>query len=122
MTIRIRTVAYISTAMALATAEVRPGVTRHWEFDGMSACLERLRGLPDWPRGLSAEQAAAYVGVSVPTFLEEVKAGKWPAPQPRGHKGTRKTWDRNAIDEAYDRQSELHDAGTTEEAALARLQ
>jgi hypothetical protein len=30
------------------------------------------------PRGLSADQAAAYVGVGKGKFLEEVREGIWP--------------------------------------------
>ena len=60
-----------------------------------------------WPRGLSAEQAAAYVGVSRNKFLAEVEAGTWP---PANERGARRVWDRHAIDEAW---NELHgsDAG-----------
>ena len=53
-----------------------------------------------WPRGLSCEQAAAYAGVCRNTFLTEVKKGLWPKPEARG---SRKIWDRLAIDEAWDR-------------------
>lgn len=34
----------------------------------MVARVEDLAGLPDWPRMLSAAQAAAYLGVSPPTL------------------------------------------------------
>jgi hypothetical protein len=40
--------------------------------------------LPDWPRWLSADEAAAYVGVWVNFFLDEVGAGLWPKPVARG--------------------------------------
>jgi hypothetical protein len=44
------------------------------------------------PRFLSVGQAAAYVGVSADTFLEEVALGWWPAALRRGAKGRRLTW------------------------------
>ena len=52
-----------------------------------------------WPRGLSAEQAAAYVGVSRNKFLAEVEAGTWP---PANERGGRRVWDRQKIDQAWD--------------------
>jgi hypothetical protein len=59
------------------------------------------------PRFLSVCQAAAYVGVSVDTFLGEVALGWWPAALRRGAKGRRVTWDRLALDAAADRHSGL---------------
>lgn len=60
-----------------------------------------------WPRMLSVDDAAEYVGVSVTLFLKEVEAGLWPQPVRRGRKGGRKTWDKDAIDAALDRRSGL---------------
>ena len=54
-----------------------------------------------WPRGLSAEQAAAYRGVSRNKWLAEVEAGMWPKPETSGG---RVIWDRARIDEAWDHQ------------------
>jgi hypothetical protein len=71
----------------------------------MTAKLADIKDCPDWPRWLSAEQSAAYVGVSLNLFNEEVESGKWPRPTPRGSKGSRLTWDRNLLDEASDRVS-----------------
>lgn len=45
--------------------------------------------LPNWPEGLSAEQAAAYVGVGRTRFLEEVDQGTWHRPDKRGR---RRVW------------------------------
>jgi len=70
--------------------------------------------LPGWPRWLSRELAAAYVGVSATLFDQEVAAGKWPAGERRGAKGGRVTWDRQALDLRSDRQSGL----SSPEAAL----
>ena len=58
------------------------------------------------PRGLSRVQAAAYVGVSPNRFLAEVEAGLWPQPETRGR---RKIWDRDRIDEAWDRRHQAED-------------
>jgi hypothetical protein len=55
------------------------------------------------PRGLTAEQAAYYCGVSVPTFLID-----WaPLLSPRlvGRDKTRRVWDRRNIDYVWDRLS-----------------
>jgi len=70
-----------------------------------------LSDLPYWPRYLSREQAALYVGVSPDTFDGEVQDGLWPAPQRRGSKGGRLTWDRSALDAAADKASGLANAG-----------
>ena len=64
-----------------------------------------LSELPFWPRYLSRQQAAVYLGVSPDTFDGEVQKGVWPAPKRRGSKGGRLTWDRHALDAAADRDS-----------------
>jgi len=53
-----------------------------------------------WPRGLNADQAAAYVGLKRTKFLDEVKAGIWPAPLK--FFGKRTVWDRHLLDRALD--------------------
>ena len=63
--------------------------------------------LPHWPRCLTREQAAAYLGVSVATFKAELKTGRWPGPDNRGAKGGVHTWDRLLLDAAQDRHSKL---------------
>jgi len=83
----------------------------------------RIADMPAWPRFLSREEAAGYVGVSEPIFDAEVTDGKWPAGLRRGKKGGRITWDRVAIDRAADRQSGLQDVGPDEFAEdLSRWQ
>jgi hypothetical protein len=66
-----------------------------------------LPDLPFWPRFLSVVEAARYVGVSDDVFVEEVKAGVWPAATRRGARGGRLTWDRVLLDRAADRASGL---------------
>lgn len=66
-----------------------------------------ISDLPFWPRLLSHEEAARYVGVSVDVFDTEVRAGVWPPAQRRGERGGRLTWDRLALDRAADRASHL---------------
>lgn len=65
----------------------------------MTAAVRDMHGLPNWPRGLSREQAAAYVGVSATAFAVQVEEGIWP-------KGVRVKgrvlWDRLALDRAFD--------------------
>ncbi|MGH8248259.1 MAG: hypothetical protein ACREUU_17695 [Gammaproteobacteria bacterium] len=56
--------------------------------------------LPHWPRWLTTELAAAYVGISTGTFTEEVRIGIWPPKHPKLGR-----WDRLALDEASDRLS-----------------
>lgn len=62
-----------------------------------SAALART-GLE--PRGLSREQAAAYVGVSPTLFDQLVASGQMPAPR---RINSRSVWDRRDIDSAFDR-------------------
>ncbi len=70
-----------------------------------------------WPRMLNTEQAAAYVGTSRNTFLEEVDSGVWPVPIAlRG----RKFWDRVLLDQAQDVRSGLG-GGPGEEAAMRAI-
>ena len=77
----------------------------------MAASLTALQRMPYWPRYLSRDQAAAYVGVSVNTFEQEVEQEKWPPGKPRGPKGGRITWDRKLIDLYADRDSGIDAAG-----------
>lgn len=60
----------------------------------------RPKDMPGWPRMLSIELAAAYMGVSPSHFEREVEAGKQP---PCLWSGTRKLWDRHQLDEWQDR-------------------
>jgi hypothetical protein len=62
-----------------------------------------------WPRLLSEEDAAEYVGVSQAQFRMEVKKGIWPKPVPRGCR--RNTYDRSALDKAADRLSGMAEVG-----------
>lgn len=64
-----------------------------------------LSELPFWPRYLSREESARYVGVSPDVFDGEVDAGHWPQARRRGGKGGRLTWDRLSLDAAADRDS-----------------
>lgn len=52
------------------------------------------------PRGLSVEEAAAYVGLGAVEFEREVERGRFP--QPIKLTGKRKVWDRKALDFALD--------------------
>ncbi len=66
------------------------------------ARVRGLASLPGWPRHLTRELAAAYVGVSVSVFDDEVRQGVWPPPRRRGAKGGKHTWDRLLLDRASD--------------------
>lgn len=62
--------------------------------------------LPFWPRRLSADLAAAYLGISRSTFLLGVDDGTWPEPI---RDGRRTLWDRLALDRIVDGQSGITD-------------
>ena len=59
-----------------------------------------MTALPYWPRGLSLTLVSRYTGVGETKFKAEVKAGLWPPAEVRG---SRKIWDKDKIDEAWDR-------------------
>lgn len=71
-------------------------MTRHAAKSSCTAALARA-GME--PRGLSREQAAAYVGVGPTTFDEMVAAGQMPRPKAIG---ARRVWDRVALDAAFE--------------------
>lgn len=76
----------------------------------MTAKVSDLSGLPYWPRMLSREQAARYVGVSPTQFDREVEEGRWPQPERRGAVGRRTgrvLWDRVLLDKRQDERSGL---------------
>ena len=50
------------------------------------------------PRGLSREQAAAYIGISPSLFDMLVKDGRMPGPK---HINARTVWDRMQLDAAF---------------------
>ncbi len=70
--------------------------------------------LPLQKRGLSIEEAAGYVGLSVALFEKQVKAGILPARWPL--EGTRMLFDRVALDKALDRLSGLKPAGPPDDS------
>jgi excisionase family DNA binding protein len=59
--------------------------------------VERLLPRPV-PLGLSREEAAEYIGVSVNLFSEMVKDGRMPKPK---HIGARRIFDRHQLDAAF---------------------
>ena len=67
--------------------------------------------LPNWPRLLSVELAAAYVGVSKTTFLVGV-GNTWPRPI---RHGKRALWDRARLDRTVDAMSGLPASSAPEE-------
>lgn len=52
-----------------------------------------------WPRGLSRDSAAAYLGIGVTLFDAMVGDGRMPRPK---EVNARRVWDRYAIDTAFD--------------------
>lgn len=63
------------------------------------------------PRGLSREQAAAYVGVSPSLFDMLIKDGRMPGPK---RINSRVVWDRLKLDAAFEALGDT-DAGSTED-------
>lgn len=66
-----------------------------------AAAEQRLTAGGVAKRGLSLEEAAAYVGLSAAAFTKEIAAGRYPGPMPLSST-RRKVWDRAAIDRAMD--------------------
>jgi len=79
---------------------------------------ERLWPPPRWPRLMSEEDAAEYVGVSVARFRLEVEKGIWPRPVDRGCR--RNTYDRLALDKAVDRLSGSFNPADAEDELMRR--
>lgn len=73
----------------------------------MTARRLAITSMPYWPRFLSRDQAAAYVGVSPNVFDAEVVSGVWPRPMKRGERGGHLTWDRSLLDSAADHAAAL---------------
>jgi len=73
---------------------------------------------PRWPRLLSEEEAAEYVGVSLTRFRIERDKGMWPAPVDRGCRLN--TYDRLALDRAVDRLSGWQEPREVEGELLRR--
>ncbi len=73
-----------------------------------AAARERLARIGIQPRGLSLEEAAAYVGLSTVAFEGQVAAGVFPR-----HigldKNRRHIWDRAALDRAFDKLSGIRE-------------
>lgn len=75
--------------------------------------------MTDWPRLLRREKAAAYLGRSVGTFDNEVRAGLWPRPRKVGGVAV---WDKRELDRWLDRMLDGQDEGIMAEiAAFAGL-
>jgi predicted DNA-binding transcriptional regulator AlpA len=68
------------------------------------------------PRGLSREEAAAYVGISPSLFDSLVKDGRMPAPK---RINARTVWDRIRLDVAFEALADTDDARTEDEWKVA---
>ena len=77
----------------------------------MKRGLESVLPLSLPPRGLSREQAAAYVGVSPSLFDILIKDGRMPGPK---RINSRVIWDRLKLDAAFDALADT-DAGSAED-------
>ena len=52
-----------------------------------------------WPRVLSRDESAAYLGLSLSNFVRGIALGVWPEPI---RYGSRRLWDIRDLDEAFD--------------------
>lgn len=78
---------------------------------GTGMKLEPIHALPFWPRLLSEDMAAAYLGISKSNFHERWSAAK-ELPQP--HRiGSRVLWDRLLLDRYVDALSGLSASGNS---------
>ena len=77
----------------------------------MKRGLESVLPLSLPPRGLSREQAAAYVGVSPSLFDMLIKDGRMPGPK---RVNSRVIWDRLKLDAAFEALADT-DAGSSED-------
>jgi predicted DNA-binding transcriptional regulator AlpA len=64
------------------------------------------------PRGLSREEAAAYVGISPSLFDTLVKDGRMPSPK---RINARTVWDRIKLDAAFEALGDTDDTGSEDE-------
>jgi hypothetical protein len=71
------------------------------------------------PRGLRAEPAAAYCGLTISKFEARVRIGDLPKPLPFGRPHV---WDRHALDQALDRLSRLRSAPATTGGNVVNLE
>lgn len=68
------------------------------------------------PRGLSREEAAEYLGISVSKLDEGVAAGAIPAPETGGPFGRRKVFDRMKLDRVFDEGAPTNEANEWDDA------
>lgn len=66
------------------------------------------------PRGLSRQEAAAYIGVSASLFDEMIKDGRMPPPK---RINSRTVWDRRRLDEAFEALPDKCDSNPWDEDA-----
>jgi predicted DNA-binding transcriptional regulator AlpA len=64
------------------------------------------------PRGLSREQAAAYIGISPSLFDMLIQDGRMPRPT---RINSRVVWDRQKLDTAFEALADTEDASTEDE-------
>jgi predicted DNA-binding transcriptional regulator AlpA len=70
-----------------------------------------LSRLPGWPRWLTTELAAAYLGVSAGTFIQLRKTSDFPRPYALAADGGLLRYDRYELDEWSDRKRGAADWG-----------
>src|SRR3974390_2015574 len=82
--------------MRRSSADIQP-----YRTIGGTSARPRGQALPSSlsPRGLSREQAAAYIGVSPSMFDLLVRDGRMPLPK---RINARTVWDRHRLDEKFD--------------------
>jgi hypothetical protein len=87
------------------TADPRMPAARRGTFAqtaGPAMTRVPLADLPFWPRYLSRDEAARYLGVSVDVFDDEVREGRWPRGTGRGARGGASPGTGTGLDSAAD--------------------
>ena len=82
----------------------------------MKHSLQNVLPLSLPPRGLSREQAAAYVGISPSLFDMLIKDGRMPGPK---RINSRVVWDRLKLDAAFEALADTADGSTDDEWKVA---
>lgn len=92
---------------AVATSGAIMRALRNQRPGGLEPMARAQRKIPEgsWPRLMSAERGAAYFDVSVSTFLTVIASRFAPVSI-----GSRKLWDRVALDKWLDEQRDAEDA------------
>lgn len=74
-------------------------IPHHGVFE-MNMSTPANDNIPNWPRGLSREQAASYIGIGTTLFDSLIKDGRMPPPK---RINARTVWDRLTLDSYFEK-------------------